>query len=336
MWTRQGLRDLLERCDPDVDGVVSMHLWAHIWWTRRGWRRPRIHSGLLTESYIRQVDTTYNLLARPYLPKPPGISLASAEAKWPFTPLKKKLKVLLKKLPLMKEIRERLSGRSRDHTDEFLAKFFASLKPKVIVQVGANDGIICDPLRRFLKSPGNYRAVLIEPIPYYFKKLSQLYTNRADISVVNAAMGAEETQKRLYFIPPNVAENMNGNQLPDGWAHGQGSFDYATVVYWIKQNAFRGKEYLDNIPNYISSITYLDVTVKPIRDLIPQAENVLLVIDVQGAEYDVLCGLDWRHPPEYIIIEDDLDQTARAIRLLYYHGYRYVCGICNKVYKRSD
>jgi hypothetical protein len=71
MWTRDGLRTLLEGRDPDTDGVVSMHLWAHLWWD---WRRrdfSTFHAGRLTEDFIRRVDTTYTLAARPFLPPPP-------------------------------------------------------------------------------------------------------------------------------------------------------------------------------------------------------------------------------------------------------------------------
>jgi hypothetical protein len=70
MWTRDGLHSLLEGCDPDTEGVVSMHLWAHLWWD---WRRrdfSRFHAGQLTEEYIRSTDTTYTLAARPFLPAP--------------------------------------------------------------------------------------------------------------------------------------------------------------------------------------------------------------------------------------------------------------------------
>lgn len=68
MWTREGLHTLLEGCDPDYEGVVSMHLWSHLWWSR--WRRDfsNFHAGRLTEEYIRTVDTTYNLVARKFLP----------------------------------------------------------------------------------------------------------------------------------------------------------------------------------------------------------------------------------------------------------------------------
>ncbi|HXD22716.1 MAG TPA: hypothetical protein VN613_05100, partial [Gemmatimonadaceae bacterium] len=70
-WTREGLRTLLQGCDRDFDGVVSMHLWSHLWWSR--WRRDfsDFHAGLLTEHHVRSVDTTYNIVARRFLP-PPG------------------------------------------------------------------------------------------------------------------------------------------------------------------------------------------------------------------------------------------------------------------------
>jgi hypothetical protein len=70
MWTREGISTLLEGLDADSTGVVSMHLWSHLWWSR--WRSDfsRFHAGKLTEEYIRRVDTTYNLVARRFLPKP--------------------------------------------------------------------------------------------------------------------------------------------------------------------------------------------------------------------------------------------------------------------------
>lgn len=67
-WTRQGIRTLLEACDPDLEGVYSMHLWSHLWWSR--WRIgfSTFHAGRLTERYLREVDTTYALAARRWLP----------------------------------------------------------------------------------------------------------------------------------------------------------------------------------------------------------------------------------------------------------------------------
>ncbi|MEK7672190.1 MAG: hypothetical protein AAB344_08225, partial [Bacteroidota bacterium] len=55
-------------CDTNYDGILSMHLWSSLWWSR--WRRDfsSFHAGKLTEEYIRKVDTTYNLVARKFLP----------------------------------------------------------------------------------------------------------------------------------------------------------------------------------------------------------------------------------------------------------------------------
>lgn len=68
LWTKEGIHTLLQGYDPDYEDVLSMHLWSHLWWDR--WRRDfsDFHAGLLTENYIRTVDTTYNIVARKYLP----------------------------------------------------------------------------------------------------------------------------------------------------------------------------------------------------------------------------------------------------------------------------
>jgi len=66
--TPSGVRTLLEGFDPDSRGVYSIHLWAHLWWDQ--WRTDftRVHAGTMTDTYVRTVDTTYNVLARAFLP----------------------------------------------------------------------------------------------------------------------------------------------------------------------------------------------------------------------------------------------------------------------------
>lgn len=73
MWTREGLRTLFEGLDRDVEGMVSIHMWAHLWWSRRRREHSRFHAGLIDERRLRRVDTTYNVLARPFLPAPGAI-----------------------------------------------------------------------------------------------------------------------------------------------------------------------------------------------------------------------------------------------------------------------
>ena len=65
----EGISQLFERLDTDNEGVLSVHLWSHLWW--EPWRRDfaDVHAGVLTDEYIRHVDTTYNVLARPFVPE---------------------------------------------------------------------------------------------------------------------------------------------------------------------------------------------------------------------------------------------------------------------------
>lgn len=66
--TPDGLRRLFEGCETDLDGVASIHLWSHLWWEEDRVDFSTFHGSLLTEHFVRTVDTTYGLLARPHLP----------------------------------------------------------------------------------------------------------------------------------------------------------------------------------------------------------------------------------------------------------------------------
>jgi Glycosyltransferase sugar-binding region containing DXD motif len=65
-----GLARLLERLERDTEGVYTIHLWAHLWWEAGRRDFSDVHAGLLDEDFIRRVDTTYNVLARAFLPGP--------------------------------------------------------------------------------------------------------------------------------------------------------------------------------------------------------------------------------------------------------------------------
>jgi hypothetical protein len=69
MWTIEGIRSLFEECDRDLEGVISMHLWSHLWWSKKRRDFSSFHGDLITEDFIRDIDTTYNLIARPFLPQ---------------------------------------------------------------------------------------------------------------------------------------------------------------------------------------------------------------------------------------------------------------------------
>jgi len=81
MWTREDLRRMLEGCEKVDAGVASIHLWAHLWWAEQRRDFSDFHAGLMTEQNIRTVATTYNLIARRFLPDAPR-SIAPSRCLW--------------------------------------------------------------------------------------------------------------------------------------------------------------------------------------------------------------------------------------------------------------
>jgi hypothetical protein len=166
-------------------------------------------------------------------------------------------------------------------------------------------------------------------------KLPNTFLRSADypsITVVNVACGASRGRAPLYFVEPIVADQMNGDGPPNNCAHGQRSFDPNVVKCWIERNKFRGEDYVRNVDNYIVSIKSIYVQIIPLSDIemSGQNDNPLLVIDVQGFR-----GIDWGHPPAYIVIEGDLNKSCPVDRYLSSRGYFYLCGRIDKGYVRS-
>lgn len=72
MWTRGDMRALLEECHDDWNGAYSVHLWNHLWWSSSKNNFSKISGKKLTERFIRNVDTTYTIAARRFLPPKSG------------------------------------------------------------------------------------------------------------------------------------------------------------------------------------------------------------------------------------------------------------------------
>jgi hypothetical protein len=46
----------------------------------------------------------------------------------------------------------------------------------------------------------------------------------------------------------------------------------------------------------------------------------------------VIRGIDWSHPPAYIVVEDYLNEASPIDKYLIARGYFYLCGRVDKVY----
>ncbi len=63
----EGIADVFAKDVALPQDLYSIHLWSHIWWDESRTDFVRFHSGMLTEEFIQNFDTTYNLIARQFL-----------------------------------------------------------------------------------------------------------------------------------------------------------------------------------------------------------------------------------------------------------------------------
>ena len=85
---------------------------------------------------------------------------------------------------------------------------------------------------------------------------------------------------------------MDGTGPANRWAHGQGSFQKETVLYWITANIWRWSD-PGLTQKYISSVRETKVecdTLDSMLRALAASDCAALVIDVQGAELSVLRG----------------------------------------------
>jgi len=65
--TRHGLKALLQEAQPLPESAFSLHLWAHLWWARERTDFTAVHAGMFDLHTLRNVDCTYNVVARRFI-----------------------------------------------------------------------------------------------------------------------------------------------------------------------------------------------------------------------------------------------------------------------------
>ena len=226
-------------------------------------------------------------------------------------------------------------------TPEFYNYYFSKPKKKYIIQVGGNDGVQSDPLRTYLKNKGNYEAIIFEPIQYYYKKLKELYLGRNDILIKKFYVSNEKKEKEIYFIKPQICDEINSKDQKNDWLHGQGSFDKKNIENAIDKNCFRGDKFKKNVEKLKNNIVSELVLPFELKNLnFPKDSVNLLVIDVQGFELEVLLSLSFNEKIDYIVYEDEFpySQKSKKIRkILAMHNYVLIGRLTwlDQIYKKK-
>jgi hypothetical protein len=67
-YDRFEMRRIFKRCEPDLNGIFSIHLWSHCWWEAAKMNSAFFYGKRLTPAYVRHARSTYAITARQFLP----------------------------------------------------------------------------------------------------------------------------------------------------------------------------------------------------------------------------------------------------------------------------
>jgi FkbM family methyltransferase len=200
--------------------------------------------------------------------------------------------------------------------------FSATRKSVFVLQVGANDGKVNDPMYRFFQRP-NWGGVLLEPQrDVYEKELTKNYQGYTNVILENAAIAPQSGTKELYKIAFSSAR----------WATGLSSFEKQSILnlihsgYVEKCAKSEGVLVPERIDDYITTEV---VRCTSFKDLISR-HNIskidILAIDTEGYDYEIIKMFDLnKMKPDMIVYENiHLNEAdARACEsYLIKHNYK--------------
>ena len=163
--------------------------------------------------------------------------------------------------------------------EKIINKLIKEKKIKKIIQVGANDGIRDDFLRKCLNK--NLEVIFIEPIPSAFKRLKYNYRNFKKSIFLNTAVDTKKHKKKIFSVDRSYSKYYD-NFYRDGdeeFLSILASFDRSHLLkHGIKDNHIISKD--------IQTVTFKEILSK-----YGYFDTDLIVIDTEG--YDAILVLNF-------------------------------------------
>jgi FkbM family methyltransferase len=164
------------------------------------------------------------------------------------------------------------------------------------IQVGANDGVTDDPLKKWLDHP-HVSGMLIEPQSEPFARLEARYMNHHRITTVCAAVGSDSEPRLLYRL---------ASQDAGGSSSVYSSFDRRVVE--AASRRFSPRPAIESVS--VPCITFGDITA--MLHCPPYVD--LLLVDTEGFDFEVL-KLAFAAGMNPVIIAFEFTHLTRAVRM---------------------
>ena len=162
--------------------------------------------------------------------------------------------------------------------ESFLYRYLAVHRRLTFLQIGANDGVLNDPIYNFnVRNKDVVSGFVLEPLPDIFELLVENYRSCPDIKPVNIAIHATQSEMTLHRVKSKHSGKMHK------FAKGIASFD---EDHWKKTGLVPNSNVMEKVKVCCTSFS----------DFI-NSNNVdkldLLLIDTEGYDYEILMSIDY-------------------------------------------
>jgi len=183
--------------------------------------------------------------------------------------------------------------------DFFVAELLGMLKYGFFVDIGANDGVAFSNSYFFERQLG-WRGIAIEPIPGAYDKLKQNRTCRA----LNCCVG-NASRKEKFLVLPEIAEHLSG-----------------MLKTYDRRHISRIKDKLNRCSGESQVIEVDCYTLTALLEREGISRIDYLSVDTEGAEIQVLQGMDFRQCPVSVLTIENNYRDIRIPLMLSRRGFR--------------
>jgi len=175
---------------------------------------------------------------------------------------------------------------------------FADRYPRAFfVEIGANDGEQHDHLRPLILA-GEWRGIMVEPVPYVFERLRENYGGVTRVTLENSAIAGEDGELPFFHLGQAAEED---GDVPF-WYHGLGSFSRETVLR-------HGRDIADIerrlVATQVPCLTFDSLLAKHGVEFVD-----LLLIDTEGYDSEVLRLIDLERDRPHLLVYEHYHLAA--------------------------
>jgi len=194
-----------------------------------------------------------------------------------------------------------------------------------VVQIGAADGDwqhSNDPVQKLIFQNDLVDAILVEPVPSNFKDLQRVFKPISSrVKLLKSVISNEKKQRSFYYIDEQYS--IDYPHVPH-WARKQlGSFNKNNMIKRVENQKFMQKT---NFTKYVKSEMIQPHTGKEVVEKFNLNQIDMLVIDTEGADFEVLNSFLDVITPNFIVFEwiHLQESTLNELKVrLTHEGYIY-------------